>query len=71
MVHPRAPGAMGKWLPLVAVEVEDRRFRDHGGIDWAALLRATVQNARAGRVVSGASTITTSSYAFPNPGRGP
>jgi len=51
-------GAMGKWLPLVAVEVEDRRFRDHGGIDWAALLRATVQNARAGRVVSGASTIT-------------
>ncbi|HRX26119.1 MAG TPA: penicillin-binding protein 1C [Aminivibrio sp.] len=51
-------GAMGKWLPLVAVEVEDRRFREHIGIDWIALLRATIQNARAGRVVSGASTIT-------------
>jgi penicillin-binding protein 1C len=49
---------MGKWLPLVAVEVEDRRFREHSGIDWTALLRATIQNARARRVVSGASTIT-------------
>ena len=49
---------MGRWLPLIATEVEDRRFRDHGGVDWAAILRASVQNAAAGRVVSGASTIT-------------
>lgn len=49
---------MGRWLPLVAVEVEDRRFWDHGGVDWTALFRAAWQNARAGRVVSGASTIT-------------
>ena len=49
---------MGRWLPLVAVEVEDRRFWEHGGVDWAALLRAAWQNAGAGKVVSGASTIT-------------
>lgn len=49
---------MGKWLPLVAVGVEDGRFYRHPGIDPLALLRATVQNIAARRVVSGASTIT-------------
>ena len=49
---------MGKWLPLVAVGVEDGRFYHHPGIDPLALLRATVQNITARRVVSGASTIT-------------
>ncbi|MDR2528373.1 MAG: penicillin-binding protein 1C [Synergistaceae bacterium] len=49
---------MGRWLPLVAVGVEDRRFHGHPGLDWRALLRALWQNARARRVVSGASTIT-------------
>lgn len=36
---------------------EDRRFWQHPGIDIRALLRATVQNIRARRIVSGASTI--------------
>lgn len=49
---------MGKWLPLVAVQVEDRRFYDHKGIDWQGLVRATFQNIREGRIVSGGSTIT-------------
>lgn len=49
---------MGKWLPLVAVGVEDGRFYRHPGIDPLALLRATAQNLAARRVVSGASTIT-------------
>ena len=49
---------MGKWLSLVAVVVEDGRFCHHPGIDPLALLRATVQNITARRVVSGASTIT-------------
>ena len=30
---------MGKWIPLVALEVEDRRFRQHPGVDPRALLR--------------------------------
>jgi len=37
---------------------EDRRFFQHFGLDPIALLRAVVSNVRAGRVVSGASTIT-------------
>jgi penicillin-binding protein 1C len=37
---------------------EDERFHDHRGADFRAILRAALQNARAGRVVSGASTIT-------------
>lgn len=37
---------------------EDERFLDHGGVDWRALARATIGNLQAGRVVSGASTLT-------------
>ncbi|EAQ01664.1 penicillin-binding protein 1C [Pseudooceanicola batsensis HTCC2597] len=37
---------------------EDRRFRDHGGVDPRALLRAAWQSVRAGRIVSGGSTLT-------------
>jgi penicillin-binding protein 1A len=38
--------------------VEDRRFYEHGGIDYFGILRATVTNFFAGRVVQGGSTIT-------------
>ncbi|MDR1625632.1 MAG: penicillin-binding protein 1C [Spirochaetia bacterium] len=40
------------------IEYEDRRFRSHIGLDFPAILRAAVQNIRAGKVVSGGSTIT-------------
>ena len=40
------------------IEFEDRRFMWHSGVDVPAIGRALVQNIRAGRVVSGASTIT-------------
>ncbi len=43
----------------VAVQAfEDRRFHHHPGVDPLALGRAVVTNLRAGRVVSGASTLT-------------
>lgn len=54
-------------VPLSAVPVsvreafvatEDRRFYQHNGIDWHALLRATFRNVRAGHVREGFSTIT-------------
>jgi penicillin-binding protein 1C len=60
----------GKWrLPVTVGEVdarylrmlvayEDKRFAHHPGVDPLALARALVQWARAGRVVSGASTLT-------------
>jgi penicillin-binding protein 1C len=37
---------------------EDKRFMSHGGVDFAAMARATASLASAGRVVSGGSTIT-------------
>ena len=40
------------------VAYEDGRFYDHAGVDPIALLRALGQAARAGRVVSGGSTLT-------------
>ena len=49
---------MGDWLPRTLVAVEDKRFYDHAGVDLLALGRAVFQNVKAGRVVSGASTIT-------------
>jgi penicillin-binding protein 1C len=64
------PGRDGAWrLPATVDEVapvylalllarEDRRFPRHWGVDGAAALRALGQNLGAGRVVSGASTLT-------------
>ncbi|MBL0938674.1 MAG: PBP1A family penicillin-binding protein [Gemmatimonadaceae bacterium] len=40
------------------IAVEDRRFHNHGGIDWRGVARAFVANIRAGGVREGASTIT-------------
>lgn len=49
---------MGRWLPRLAVAVEDKRFYSHPGLDPLALCRAVGQNLLRGRTVSGASTIT-------------
>ena len=60
----------GRWkLPVAVGDVdpgylallkayEDRRFEQHGGVDGWAMLRAAGQMMRAGRVVSGGSTLT-------------
>lgn len=40
------------------LEFEDRHFHDHWGVHLPSLVRAARQNRRAGRVVSGGSTIT-------------
>ncbi len=44
------------WRAVLAAE--DARFFDHIGLDARALARATLKNAKAGRVVQGGSTIT-------------
>lgn len=60
----------GLWrLPVTAARVdrgyialllayEDKRFRAHGGVDPRAMLRAAWSSAKAGRIVSGGSTLT-------------
>src|SRR5262245_61939678 len=45
-------------LADATVAAEDHRFWQHPGIDPAALVRATLRNLRARRVVEGGSTIT-------------
>jgi penicillin-binding protein 1C len=62
--------ADGRWrMPVTKADVdplffemlfayEDHRFYDHGGVDWPAMVRAALQYARAGEIVSGGSTIT-------------
>ena len=49
---------MGKWLPKVAVNAEDGRFYSHFGIDFLAMARAVWKDLIRGKIVSGASTIT-------------
>jgi penicillin-binding protein 1A len=46
------------YLVDAIVATEDRGFRSHWGVDLGAIARAALENARAGHVVQGASTIT-------------
>jgi penicillin-binding protein 1C len=55
-----SPDAVEPIYLEMLIAFEDKRFRSHWGVDPSALLRAAWQAARAGRVVSGASTLTCS-----------
>ncbi|MBS3762465.1 MAG: penicillin-binding protein 1C [Planctomycetes bacterium] len=46
------------WLIEATIAVEDKRFGSHPGVDPVAIGRALLSNLKAGRIVSGASTIT-------------
>lgn len=50
--------AISPHLVHAAIVAEDKRFRRHAGVDALATLRALLSDLRAGRVVSGGSTIT-------------
>jgi penicillin-binding protein 1C len=45
-------------LQQAFIQAEDRRFYQHGGVDWLARLHALGQNLLAGKPARGASTIT-------------
>ncbi len=49
---------MSKWLPIATVSVEDKRFWQHGGVDFVGIARAAWKDVTAGRAVQGGSTIT-------------
>jgi penicillin-binding protein 1A len=49
---------MGPYVADAIIAIEDRRFYDHGGIDFAGIVRALLADVRAGKVVQGGSTIT-------------
>ena len=50
--------SLPEWLPQAVLAVEDRRFYDHGGVDWKRFMGALVRNVRARGVEEGGSTIT-------------
>ena len=76
-------GARARWTPLdelsplvvdAVLATEDSRFYDHAGVDWRGVARASVDSLKAGKVVSGASTLTMQLsrllYAYPRTGAG-
>ena len=58
----RLPSVPAKSMPQnvinAVLSIEDRGFYQHGGIDLTAMLRAFIDNLRAGKIVAGGSTIT-------------
>lgn len=54
----QGPSAVDPDFLDALIRFEDKRFRRHVGLDPWALARAVLQNLRAGRVVSGGSTLT-------------
>ena len=49
---------MSPWLPKATVAIEDARFWQHGALDYQGIARALFENASAGHIVQGGSTIT-------------
>ena len=47
-----------KTLQQATIAIEDENFYEHDGVDFAAIVRAAVENAEAGEIEQGASTIT-------------
>lgn len=47
-----------KQLKDLLIQIEDKRFYDHVGIDVKGIIRALVVNVKAGKIVQGGSTIT-------------
>jgi penicillin-binding protein 1C len=51
------PEALPEKIVVTTLETEDRFFREHPGVHGRSVGRAVLQNLKAGRVISGASTI--------------
>jgi penicillin-binding protein 1C len=73
---PDEGGERHRWVPLreippvvreAFVAAEDKRFREHRGVDPLAVARAALDNLRNRRIVSGASTISMQCYRLLHP----
>jgi penicillin-binding protein 1C len=49
---------LSPWLKKAIVAVEDRRFYDHGGVDWMSVIGAAWEDATSLHIRRGASTLT-------------
>jgi penicillin-binding protein 1A len=50
--------SLGDHVANAFIAVEDRRFREHEGVDWQRVLGAALANLRSGSVTQGSSTIS-------------
>jgi penicillin-binding protein 1A len=48
---------MSPWVQRATIAIEDRRFYEHGGVDYAGIVRAAWRDVTAGAIVEGGSTI--------------
>ncbi|MFI0468468.1 penicillin-binding protein [Saccharopolyspora sp. 5N102] len=55
---PAQPDQIADTMKAAIVAIEDRRFFDHHGVDWAGTLRAAVTNQMSGAIAQGGSTLT-------------
>src|SRR6266487_3827175 len=56
--QPMPLSQISPWMAKATIAVEDRRFYQHGGVDYEGILRAAYRDATKGKVVEGGSTIT-------------
>jgi penicillin-binding protein 1A len=56
--EPVTLGHISKWLPTATVSIEDKRFWQHGGVDFVGIARAAWTDVTAGKALQGGSTIT-------------
>ena len=49
---------MSAYIPMAVIAIEDRRFKQHYGVDPLGLVRAMATNLMAGRLIQGGSTLT-------------
>jgi penicillin-binding protein 1A len=56
--QPLALRQMSTWTPKATIAIEDRRFYEHGGVDFHAIARAALTDLEHGKIVQGGSTIT-------------
>jgi penicillin-binding protein 1A len=55
--EPVSIARMSPWLPKATVAIEDRRFWQHGGVDYVGIARAAWTDVTEGRAAQGGSTI--------------
>ena len=51
-------GQMSRWLPAATIAVEDRRFYQHGALDYQGIVRAAFDDLTSLSLSQGGSTIT-------------
>ena len=56
--EPVTAAGMSLWMRKATIAIEDRRFFNHGGVDFEGIARAAVADIKAGSIVEGGSTIT-------------